>query len=392
MRKRTRPESRIWLLPFVLCIDFLAPVTVQGQERPRLSVALDAGPAPFVGQGVGLRVTAAGFDGPPALVAPRVQGAEVLASGDDGTSYKFLLIPERAGVIRIPPFVAAGGVASAPIEVRGRAQPGGGPPTSLGGVGAVTVVAELSADAVRLGDSAEYRLTLGGPGAPGSTRRPTIRWPSGLDARPIAAPGPEADPPSRRYRWAIRPSRPGRLVVPATAVSVLDPSTGRYVTSVSRSVRLDVVDRPPAELADDPREPAIEPRSPWARVIWVGAAAVGLSGVVAWILRRRRPARGRLARRLSRSLPDSAGPEEAARKVIEALAAYLGRDVGVLTPVEARAALGARGERLVAACDRVRYSGRVVDADALLADARALLAERARGEHRGSVDRGGAGG
>lgn len=359
-------------------------IALQADARPILSATLDAGPVPFVGQGIGVRLTASGFAERPRITAPRVPEVEILDAGIAGETRRFVLVPRRAGVLRIPPFAARSGegsAASAPLEVRARARPPGEPATFLGGVGAIELVASVSEAMAPLGGSVEYRLTLGGPGALGSTRRPSIRWPEGLDAKPIAATPAAADPPSRLFAWTIRPARPVALVVPPAVVSVLEPATGLYVTYVSMSVRLDVIDVPPRDLGDAAEAPMAEPGTPWGWMAAAGATTVlGLAAAGVVASRRRRPDPSRLARRLSRSLPRSSGPAEGASLVADALSAYLGQAGGVLTPVEAcrhfeaaEPRLADRVGDLVAACDRARYSGQLADGDALLAEARAVL-------------------
>ena len=51
-------------------------------------------------------------------------------------------------------------------------------------------------------------------------------------------------PPSRRFRYRIRPTRPGAASLPPVAVAAFDPQTARYVTRVTSSIPIRVVDVP----------------------------------------------------------------------------------------------------------------------------------------------------
>ena len=117
------------------------------------------------------------------------------------------------------------------------------------------------------------------------------------------------------------------------------------------------------------------------------ATLAALAGLGLFVKRRRVRGRGgRFAARLARRLDAAEGAAETARRVTEGLATYLnltaGRPPGVLTPAEAAQAvegltgrpdLAEDARRLVALCDRARYSEDGADAEELVAEAKRLF-------------------
>ena len=404
-----------WLIALVLGAS--APA-----QAPELTVrvALGGRPPLYVGQPLDLEVvTIAGAERP---VATPPQLAEatlapvglrlrpITSSGIGGVEsqtneyrFRFRLVPHRAGTLLVPPFrVAAGGKAgsSAPQRIEVRPVPATGrPATWLGGVGPLSVSAEARPASVRVGQSFELVVTLSGPGALGSTG-PLDR--ARIEALPLAAevtPLPDdltIEPPTRLRRLRIRPTQPGRAVLPPVVVSWFDPASGRYQTAASEAVPVRVVDAPRLDAEAIEYRPTEEPSGAG---LLVGAALLVLTALAAWGLARWRQTRRRgadprsVARRLARRLAwdaDRADPESLARSVADALAEYLAaaqdRPRGELTPSEAGTAfeqvsgdpgLGRRAAAVVEGCDRVRYSGRPAEAAAALADEARAILERA---------------
>jgi hypothetical protein len=349
----------------------------------------------YVGQAIELTITAIATERP-RVEPPRVAGADVTPVGSDvralSTSgignvvtetsryrFRFRLVPRRPGVLRVPPVSARAGARSAtatPRPLTVRDLPPGAPDAFLGGVGPLQLAAEARPPAVRVGRDLEYRLRLSGPAALGSRRRPALR---GLDRAGLALdaqPLPDEEtalPPSRVFRWRLRPARAGEARLPPVRVAHFDPGSGTYLTQVAPGV--------PIRVADVPRW---DPSS-WSYgaspslAAWSGAVAPTLGGglalaiawaALAWARRRRRRV-PRDPRRVAADLATAVAvllPAAAiARRIAEGLADYLhlaaGRPPGALTPDEARRwvadladpDLGDRARRLVAECDRVLY-------------------------------------
>jgi hypothetical protein len=398
----------------------------------------------YVGQAIELRVGIEAAGERPQVVVPRVADAEVtpfrtdkdmLQRGATGIGefvseriyyvFRFRIVAKRAGVLQIPPVTARLGErsgASPPLQVPVRALPATGRPAAfLGGVGWFDQVdAEVQPETVRAGQDFEYRIRLLGPAARGSTRPPTL---AGLDGLPIALevePLPDevvADPPSRVFRFRLRPTRAGEAVLPPVAIAYFEPRLGQYQTRATPGVPVRVVDVAafdPSSLAYDSStlagvaaatatSDAVGQAAPERR--WAGPWFALLSGLIVVlglcvallvgrrVHRRRLADPAQLARRVARQLDPEAGAEASSVRITAELARYLnratGRPEGVLTPRDARsaferlacnAAIADRAERLVAACDQVRYAahGNSAAAHALVAAARPLFTDLGR--------------
>jgi hypothetical protein len=288
------------------------------------------------------------------------------------------------------------------IDVRGLPVLGR-PAGFLGGVGAFAVEAEASPSTLRVGQDLTYTIRVTGPAARGMSGAPDLarfaQIPLGLEIKPLPIDAQD-QPPTRWFRYRIRPTRPGAAPLPPLAIAAFDPSSERYVTKVTSSIPIRVVDVPkfdPATL--DYRPPpntAASPHvlAPVERVRGLAALVAGIVAILALTLvartarRRRRSDPGRLLLRRARGLDPRQEATEAARLITDALAEYLeqtmGRPQGALTPSEAESALtqvthpaelAGRTAGLVAACDQARYSGCDPDTAALVAAARQLFAE-----------------
>ena len=166
------------------------------RRRARRSrrAAVSEGPV-FVGQAIEVRVGAIAEVGEARVSAPRVAGAEIAPSGSawepiatNGIGeviretrryvFRFRLVAERSGPLTVPPFRVEVGERSGKtgtIRLNVRDVPVVGRPASfLGGVGAVKAAASANPGAVRVGQEIAYEIRLEGPGARGSTRRPTL--------------------------------------------------------------------------------------------------------------------------------------------------------------------------------------------------------------------------
>lgn len=351
----------------------------------------------YVGQAIDVRVVAVVAGERPEVRPPRVEGAKVLVAGErlrpvasgaigglmteaNRYVYQFWVVPERAGVLRIPPFRLRLGTRSGATGLRAvhvRDLPRAGRTSAfLGGVGGLSVSAEVVPATLRVGQQFEYRIKLSGPAAPGSSRRPSL---SALERSPLS---PEIEPlgdevspgpPERVLRWRVRPLNAGEVKVPAVPIARFDPGSQRYLTVLAPSVPVKVVDVPaldPSRLEYDVPPP---PERPKIGLRWAGV--LGLFGVCATLIlayrRVKRPDPRRLASRLAAILAKPDRLEDLAGMITDALTEYLhlaaGRPSGALTPDEAgqwveavsgRPDLGRRAASVIAECDRARFAGR----------------------------------
>jgi hypothetical protein len=364
----------------------------------------------------------------PKAAAPRVANADVtpmrVEAIQRGTTaiakqvverilyvFRYRVVPERPGDLVIPPVHVRLGTragATEPVRLAIRKLPPEGRPASfLGGVGRLEVGAEAWPPSVRVGQTLEYRVQLLGPGARGSTRAPDVRGlarlPLGLEVEPLP---PEVvdDPPSRVFRYRLRPTKPGEAVLPPVSVATFDPKAGHYLTRAARGVSIEVVDvpqfdpktlqyAPPPAPAGNPVTSLAEPRH-WLK--WLVGLAACVVGLMACFLGVRALAQARatraadpvwFARQSVRRLAQPFDGEEAlAAWVAEAIAHYLqlaaGRPPGALTPVEARnafdtltgmPAIAKYAGEVMSKCDRSRFSGREGALEELRTETRRLF-------------------
>jgi hypothetical protein len=255
-----------------------------------------------------------------------------------------------------------------------------------------------------MGQELTYTIHVTGPAARGMTSAPDLdrfsRVPLGLQVEPLPAEAVDT-PPSRWFRYRIRPTRAGEASLPPLAIAAFDPQTGRFVTKVTSSLPIHVVEVPKFDprTLDYPPPPtrATPSRSRLtvgrtAILFILGIVGIFLAGLATRYLRKRRetdPRRPLL--RCLRGLDGRMGAERTARMISDALVDYLertsGRPRGVLTPPEARSAvaqatqrddLGERCAQLVANCDRARYSSSEPRSAELVAEARQLFDEIGR--------------
>jgi hypothetical protein len=401
-----------------------APLRVQAQVPPGTY---------YVGQGIELRVGVEAAGEKPQVFAPRLTDAEIALIRVDTVQrgstaignrveerilyvFRYRMVPRRPGELSIPPVharVAGRSGAGAPVKLLIHALPLEGRPASfLGGVGRLEAGAEAWPTTVRVGQTAEYRLRLVGPGARGSARLPDLdgfrHLGAGLEVEPLP-PEVVADPPSRVLRYRLKPTRPGEVVLPPVAVATFDPVAGQYLTRAAPGVAIRVVDVPrfdpntlryaPVPGSPGRSEPAVIAPARW--LSWLLALTACL---LAWpavrttrkLLERAKSVRDadpiRFARGAARRLDQPFNDSEALSTwIAQALAHYLllaaGRPEGALTPLEAREAfegfaegsyLADRAARLVAECDRARFSGRGVSAEELAAGAAEMFQSLSR--------------
>lgn len=419
--RRTTRDRRLPLLWSVAVLAWLVAHACAREARDlTVRVSVQSGPS-YVGQAIALDVSTISGSQPPRIFPPALRDAEIMlldpqprlrqimssAIGDviDERilyTYHFRLVPHRAGAYRIPPFVVrAGGQSgeSKPFSVMVRELPALGRPASfLGGVGSLTVDAGVEPGTVRVGQAVEYQIGLHGTAARGSTIQPELealrRLPTLAQVQSL---GTEAvlDPPSRIFRYRLRPTQAGTVTIPPVAVSYFDPGAGRYFTRTTPSVSLRVVDVPrfdPSSLAYGPAEPqAVESRAGPGRFLWflgLSLAAIGLgSAIIAVLVRKPSPDCRTFARQAARELQKHRDGEAMAVFITSALTGYLsratGRPEGALTPSEATVAvielsgnpaLGRQAGGIVSLCDRIRYGGHG-DSAAGLAEQAAQLFE-----------------
>lgn len=389
-----------------------APATDDGAIPARAAV----GPGPFfVGQEVLVQVTAVGGSERPEIDAPTVAGASLAPAGgairpltasaigdltlNESNAFisAFRLVPERPGTLAIPPFGVRLGSrrgATRPLRVEVLAPPAAGRPANFaGGVGPIEASAEVRPEAVRVGQPFEYRVRLIGPGARGTARLPgdVVARLDGLSIRPEVGPLPPESsegPPSRTFRYRVRPRVAGEVALPPVLLAWFDPTTRRYQSIATGSPRVRVVEVAPMDPTrvayDAPEAPArgsaarlgdrlrrwSTTRLFWAT--WWLPIAVGLLGWAYAQRQRRRVAIRttlRAARRVTAMADQGAGAADLARFLLETLARHLqlarGRPEGVLTSAEAEPAyheatgdgdLARRVAKLVRRCERVLYA------------------------------------
>jgi hypothetical protein len=259
----------------------------------------------------------------------------------------------------------------------------------LGGVGAFEVASEAEPTTLRAGQSLEFRIKLSGPAAWGSERPPDLSsWASlggGMRVQSLPEQFEEGEPAVRTFRYRIRPTLAGRVVLPPVAVASFDPKSGRFVTRTTSSLPI-LVEKPPTlnpNSLDYP--PILKPETRWEKY-WVGPGLASAVLALVWLVRRKRTVRpadpSKLAWELARKLDDPRDVEPA-RRVVETLTVYLesvgGRNPGVLTPPEAREAfesltddpaLAEQAERLVIDSDRARYGEQPDESNELIGEAR----------------------
>ncbi len=400
----------------VFWLGLLGLAVVDAPHPPQtdapIGIRLASGPY-FVGQAIDLVVTmphqAAGDTR--AVEPPRMPRADLFArkldpdappEAESAVVARFVLVPRSIGVLTIPPFRVRVGeriIASKPTSLTVANVPLGGRTAAfLGGVGPFQVASQVEPATVRVGQPIELRITMTGPAALGSVAGPNLAGssalPAGFVVRESSNQLDPGDPPTRTFRYRLRPKRVGRSVLPPVPLAAFDPQSRRYLTRSTPS-RAIVVEAPsrfdPARIDFGPTSPPATRRSV------VGPLAVaGLTGTVTIgvVLVHRRRVRRRAARSvdwdreavgLARWASQTGGSLEAGSEVVNRLSRALERSTGqraaVLTPLEAVAAVEAitrdgelsrRVGELVDECDRVRFD---LDADATVGDREKLVAE-----------------
>ncbi len=403
-----RPARAIAGIAFLVVLSRIA-------RGDSLGVSAEVGTGPvFVGQAAEIRVRVAGAGADLAIDPPEMDAAAIYSRGPadpasqgDGspTSRLFVVVPRRAGPLAIPPFRVRSGDRSA--SSRGLRLTVSGVPTAgrtsafLGGVGTLEVQGEVEPARVRLGQALECRVRVSGEAAWGSSRGPDLSaWAkaNGIRVEPLPDAEVDAGPPSRTFRYRLRPTRAGKATLPPIAIAAFDPSTRRFTTKATSSIPIEV-DEParfdPGTLryGEDRGRAGVNSRP---RVLPIAMAAMGVSilasAALAW---RRRVVRTRArrmagarawARSLAGRLDPSGGEVDVARQITagfaELLFRALDRPQGVLTPPETSAAvakltrdetLAGRAGRLIGACDRAVYGGGGSGSANLAAEAREVL-------------------
>jgi hypothetical protein len=376
----------------------------------------------YVGQAIELRIGAEAAAERPEVVPPQIPGAEIdlidtslsaiTATGIGSVTSernlfvtRFRLIAHRAGLLAIPPVqvrLGARSGASRALAIEVLNLPLAGRPADfLGGVGAFTVVAEASPATVRVGQQFTYTIVVTGPAARGMTSAPSLarftQVPLGLQVEPLPAISVKS-PPSRRFPYRLRATRPGAASLPPVVVAAFDPQTKQYVTRVTSSLAVQVVAVPSLDPATVNYRPSVvRADRGWPSPAQVRAGTrlglvivtFGLSLLLARVtVRGWTTDPGRWLARRGRRLAPRQDPAQTAREIADALTGYLeraaGRPRGALTPPEAGseiatatrdAGFGLRAAALIVDCDRVRYgeSDREPSGAALVATARQLF-------------------
>lgn len=363
----------------------------------------------FVGQAVEAKLTTNPHLAPATIRLPRTEDFSFAIREDENEATLLTIVPRRSGMLRIPAIEMERGDhsgATVPISLQVVSTPTLGKTSEyLGGVGRLEVGSVASAASMRLGDTFELRVELAGPGSWGSIIAPKVSIP---DAR-VRELGMEFEEKSatRIFRFAIRPSQPGELKVPAIRVSSFDPSSGRYLTVASRahSVRVAAI----SEVVEVRTAEEDVPRTiTWLPFAMGVMSMIGI-GIITFLIVRLISSRTaspkrfaeRMARRLLALRDQREMGLEAIRSLTEFFARYGSRPPAVLTPDEADAwavrlsdepDLGKRARRYVDQCDRWLYDdkssssipedGRAV-MSAFLVDLGRRVADKNRERHPG---------
>ncbi len=437
-----RPTPPPTALAALLVVVFAS--TLEGQEFDALRVRTELTPGPYlVGRGIELGVGVV-VDGPrPRIAAPRLINADVWSIGTDmkpvsasgiGETVaqrnlyltRFRIVPRRPGVLEIPPIkirINDHAAASRPRRITVESVPATGRPAAfLGGVGAFTVESEVVPQSIRLGQEFEYRLTISGPAAWGTTEPPDLGATPAISSSARVEPRPVEsinEPPSRRFVYRVRPHQAGEIVIPPVSIASYDPTVSRYLTKATKRAAVQVVGVPALDIDTivDERAAAAESRQFWFQqaIWWAAAVVLGASVAALALVRKRLRSRQRLgptaARQFAAGLGKSLGGNtsaivdaetsdpafDMALAIGDALVRYLeigsSRPAGALTPEETRDGvkrltssdeLGAQAASLLVRCDRVRFgsrsNGRI--GPELADEARALFQALGRVRHR----------
>lgn len=370
------------------------------QSRNRARVTIENG-IHYVGQAIAVTVTVSAERVRPEITPPKLAPAEAFlvpdstdfrpivstAIGDavdeaNRFTYRYYLVPRRAGTFVLAPFVLRLGERSfstEPARLAVRALPVAGRPNSfLGGVGVLDVAAFATPASVRVGQVLEYGVTLTGPGALGSRRPPDTSRLAGLDIAPRVELLPTDDPVNskeRRFRYRLRPMRAGVASLPPVVVSWFDPKAGRYMTKASEPIMIRVADvaRFDSSRLSYESQPAVGGIRTVIIAVATGTIGLGLAVTALawarWRRRARRPSTSRLLERMLQDLEVDRGPEALGKAIHDGLVAFLevaaDRPPGALTPREARMYIAAvTGEEelgemvanLIADCDRAQFA------------------------------------
>ena len=258
--------SRSSISSLVLLLLVLSNVRVApGADQARLTIDK---PPYLVGQVISLELSLIAGSRRPEIQPPLIDGLRISEAGtalqalttdsighviNERIRYRYYyrVVPTRAGLFWLEPFrfFEAGNptAASTRISLEVIAPPAG-PATFLGGIGPLTVKAEVLPPSIRVTQPVEYRIRLEGPGAVGSRLPPDLDRIRLLPSKPeVEWKGSEvaADPPVRIHRYAVKPNLPGPLKLPPVLISWYDPVARRFQTTPGDSVELQVNAAPP---------------------------------------------------------------------------------------------------------------------------------------------------
>lgn len=403
-----------WVLPFasfttrlnpswlVLLASLLCANPAFGdQSDPPLPVRVEipAGRV-YVGQAIEARVLVTAGSVPPKLTFGNVPAVDVVALGgvevvprastsigtrtETTNLYRFpvRIVVRRSGTHPLPQIRASiderTGIATSRSITAVVPPSAGRTSTFLGGVGRMAVRVEAVPESMRLGESFELRIRLDGPGSISSVEpsASAVLGRDGASFRVESLPAEVAvNPPSRTFRYRVRPDRAGLTTIPPFRVSTFDPASSTYQTFLGNAVRMRVVDVPAFDERDLTTPPITGPGRGRTIAGVLAGIALALAGVVVafarWKLRRDRWVNpSRTSAHLIAGLRSLDEDDRIGEAVVASLATYLnlvgGRPPGALTPEEARRSvidltgsseLGQRAARLVADCDRTLYAG-----------------------------------
>ncbi len=360
----------ILLIGFGLAITSPLAPTVRGQEGRALTPLLEVLTSrAYVGQAIESHISVVAGERLPSVTIEKSEGVDVIllsgvevqpraASGigeriliENNYRFPVRIVPRRPGRLTLPRIRVSEDQRSGvvPIQKLTVLSPPATGRTSafLGGVGAMDAAVEVRPETVSLGESIEFRWKLNGPGSIGSSDPSTIpglirpRW----QIEPLATES-VVDPPSRTFRYRLKPDQPGVQTIGPILVSTLNPASGTYRTTVTKAITIRVIDVPRFDSATLPTIQSLTAATDRLRVI----ITLGLSGLMFslflvlfarfWHIRRTRTDVTRLSLELAKRIERAKGVLAVGEVTNSALGEFFqtvaGRAPGALTPEEAR--------------------------------------------------------
>ena len=292
---RNRQDARSTAVPVIAALILgVLPDPARAVEPTAISVRLQVERGPYyVGQTIPLPLVANEAGEGLSWIPPTISGGDLIGVRTVGETVLYRLVPRRAGRLTVGPFRVRDGLrsgSSRPATIAVENPPVAGRPSAfLGGVGRFEVEARADPFLLRLGQTFSYSIRVTGPGAYGTIHPPDLERVARCPLAPRVtrlATETVAEPPSRTFRYELRPTRDGGVVLPPVAVAAFDPTLGRYVTKVTEGLPVQVVqvrtfDSGTLILPDDPSPSSVaSERLPWTVIAAVASLLFNLDEAV----------------------------------------------------------------------------------------------------------------